>query len=81
MKNLLKKVLSLLLVAIMVAGMIPLAVVGSADDSTDSSYMRIFHLDCGRKYFTPEWVKALIVELSAAGYTHLELAVGNDGMR
>lgn len=81
MKNLLKKVLSLLLVAIMVAGMIPLAVVGSADDSTGSSYMRIFHLDCGRKYFTPKWVKALIVELSAAGYTHLELAVGNDGMR
>ena len=42
---------------------------------------RILHLDCGRKYFTPEWIKALINEMAEAGYTHLELAFGNDGLR
>lgn len=43
--------------------------------------MKIFHLDCGRKYFTKDWILALINEISAAGYTHLQLAIGNDGMR
>lgn len=43
--------------------------------------MKIFHLDCGRKYFTKDWILALINEISAAGYTHLQLALGNDGMR
>ena len=38
-------------------------------------------LDCGRKYFTKDWILALINEISAAGYTHLQLALGNDGMR
>lgn len=42
---------------------------------------RILHLDCGRKYFSKDWIIALINEMSAAGYTHLELAVGNDNLR
>lgn len=42
---------------------------------------RILHLDCGRKYFTKDWIIALINEMSEAGYTHLELAFGNDGLR
>lgn len=46
----------------------------------DDEY-RILHLDCGRKYFTKDWIIALINEMAAAGYTHLELAFGNDGMR
>lgn len=29
---------------------------------------KILHLDCGRKYFTKEWVIALIHEMTAAGY-------------
>ena len=45
------------------------------------TFYRILHLDCGRKYFTPAWVKALINEMKAAGYTHLQLAFGNDGLR
>ena len=38
-------------------------------------------LDSGRKYFTPDWVKSFIYEAKADGYTHVMLAVGNDGMR
>lgn len=47
---------------------------------TDGFY-RIVHLDCGRKYFSKDWIIALINEMSAHGYTHLELAIGNDGLR
>ena len=45
------------------------------------SYMKIAMLDCGRKYFTVDWVKSLIYETKADGFTHVMLAVGNDGMR
>ena len=43
--------------------------------------MKIAMLDCGRKYFTVDWVKSLIYETKADGFTHVMLAVGNDGMR
>lgn len=42
---------------------------------------RILHLDCGRKYFTKDWIIALINEMSYAGFNQLQLAFGNDGMR
>ena len=47
----------------------------------DTSVMRIFHLDCGRKYFSVDEIKEIIDWLSANHYTHIELAIGNDGMR
>ena len=43
--------------------------------------MRVFHLDCGRKYFSVAEIKSLIDTASAANYTHIELAVGNDSLR
>ena len=42
---------------------------------------KTFHLDSGRKYFSKDWHIALLNELSAAGYTHLQLAFGNNVMR
>ena len=33
------------------------------------------------KVFHPDWVKSFIYEAKADGYTHVMLAVGNDGMR
>lgn len=42
---------------------------------------KIFHLDCGRQYFSKDWIIALITELEAAGYNQLQLAFGNNGMR
>lgn len=44
-------------------------------------FQRIFLLDCGRKYFAPAEVKAIIDELQKNHYTHIELAFGNDGLR
>ena len=46
-----------------------------------SPFYKIFHLDCGRKYFTVSEVKALIDALAKNGYTYMELAIGNDGLR
>ena len=34
---------------------------------------RIFMLDCGRKYFTPKWIKKLINEISAIGYNVINI--------
>ncbi|MCI5652368.1 MAG: hypothetical protein MR295_09085, partial [Ruminococcus bromii] len=42
---------------------------------------KIVHLDCGRKYFTKEWIIALINEIAVDGYNQLQLAFGNDGLR
>lgn len=95
MRKLSKTLLSLLLIAAMLASFVVLpaaaeepaaeqpteAVQAAETQATDSSFMKIFHLDCGRKYFTKDWILALINEISAAGYTHLQLALGNDGMR
>lgn len=50
-------------------------------DGEGDTYYRILHLDCGRKYFTKDWIIALINEMSAAGYNQLQLAFGNDGLR
>lgn len=48
---------------------------------SNGEFQRIFLLDCGRKYFTPDEVKAIIDELQKNHYTHIELAFGNDGLR
>lgn len=94
MRKLSKTLLSLLLIAAMLASFVVLpaaaeepaavqepAVETQAETTANDSFMKIFHLDCGRKYFTKDWIIALINEISAAGYTHLQLAIGNDGMR
>ena len=60
------------------------AVVGGEAEVVEAdadSFIRVFHLDCGRKYFTVDQVKELIDALSTAHYTHMELAIGNDGLR
>ena len=42
---------------------------------------KILHLDNGRKLYSKDWIIALLNEMSAAGYTQLQLAFGNDGLR
>lgn len=51
-----------------------------ADATADVTY-KILHLDCGRKYFSKEWIIALLYEMKDAGYNQLQLAFGNDGLR
>ncbi|MDO4312473.1 MAG: family 20 glycosylhydrolase [Eubacteriales bacterium] len=77
----LKKALSLLLVLCMVLGMTSFIPSTEVEAAEDDGFYKIVHLDCGRKYFTVGWVKSLIDEMEKDGYTHLELAFGNDGLR
>lgn len=48
--------------------------------SADFQY-KIVHLDCGRKYFSKDWIIALLYEMQNDGYNQLQLAFGNDGLR
>ena len=48
--------------------------------SADVQY-KIVHLDCGRKYFSKDWIIALLYEMQNDGYNQLQLAFGNDGLR
>lgn len=83
-----KKVLSMILVLVMLLSLLSMAAftlptAASSDGaaSNDDSFYRIVHLDCGREYFTKDWIIALINEMSAAGYNQLQLAFGNGGFR
>lgn len=53
----------------------------SSSGSYNGGFMKIFFLDCGRKYFSVDSIKALINNASAAGFNYIQLAVGNDGLR
>ena len=44
-------------------------------------FLKVFHLDAGRKYFTVDQVKGILDLLGEKGYSHMELAIGNDGLR
>ena len=49
--------------------------------ASNVDFMRIFHLDCGRKYFSVAEIEGIIDQLAANHYTHLQLAFGNNGFR
>lgn len=42
---------------------------------------RIVHLDCGRKYFSVDYIKAVLKTMAENGFNQLELAFGNGGLR
>lgn len=65
----------------MAAFTLPTAASSDSAASNDDSFYRIVHLDCGRKYFTKDWIIALLNEMKADGYNQLQLAFGNDGLR
>lgn len=72
--------LSALLAILMLPTMIP-TVAFAADGDTSSDFYKIVHVDAGRKYFSVSGIKSIIDNASTAGFTHLQLAVGNDGLR
>lgn len=96
-KKFLGRVLTMLLVASMVFTLLPAPAIAAGnwwwnnDEYTEeavptattdnSNFMRIFHLDCGRKYFSVAEIESIIDQLAANNYTHIELAFGNDGLR
>ncbi len=77
----LKKFVAALLVLCMVLVAVPFGVSAAEADNTAEEFIKIAFVDCGRKYFTPEWIIAMIKEAKAAGYTHVQLGFGNDGLR
>ncbi len=85
-----KRLLSLILAVILMIGLLPISAFATSasaqageDKATtqDSEFLRIFHLDCGRKYFTVSEIEGIIDQLAANHYTHIQLAFGNDGLR
>ena len=54
---------------------------GVSYSTTISGFMRIVHVDCGRKYFTVDQLKGIIDMASENNYTHVQLAIGNNGLR
>lgn len=94
-KKFLGRVLTMLLVASMVFTLLPASAIAAGNwwwdneeyteeavpAATADNYSRILHLDCGRKYFSKNWIIALLHEMQDAGYNQLELAFGNDGLR
>lgn len=76
-----KRALSLVLVFCMLCTM---TVTGFAADTTSggqTNFMKVVHLDAGRKYFGVDSIKKIIANASEDGYNYLELGVGNDGLR
>ena len=82
-----KKVLSMILVLVMLLSLLSMAAftlptAASSDGAASNvNFMRIFHLDCGRKYFSVAEIEGIIDQLAANHYTHLQLAFGNNGFR
>ena len=76
----LKRLIAILLSLVMTLGLLPTAAF-AAGSAVQGETMRVFHLDCGRKYFSEQQIKNLIDEMAQDGYNYLELAVGNDGLR
>lgn len=75
-----KKVLSMILVLVMLLSLLSMAAftlptAASSDGAaSNADFMRIFHLDCGRKYFSVSEIKGIIDQLAENHYTHLQLA-------
>lgn len=85
-----KRLLSLILAVILMIGLLPISAFATSasaqageDKATtqDSEFLRIFHLDCGRKYFSVSEIEGIIDQLAENHYTHIQLAFGNDGLR
>ena len=76
-----KRIISALLSIVMLVGLLPTTVFAATPDSGNSDLMKVFHLDCGRKYFSVGQIKDIIDTLEDNDYNYLELAVGNDGLR
>lgn len=85
-----KRLLSLILAVILMIGLLPISAFATSASAQagedkaatqDSEFLRIFHLDCGRKYFTVSEIEGIIDQLAENHFTHLQLAFGNDGLR
>lgn len=72
---------SVLLAVLMILTVAPIIAFPASAADGSSDFMRIFHLDCGRKYFSVSEIEGIIDQLAENHYTHIQLAFGNDGFR
>jgi len=77
--NKFKRIAALVLVVCMVLSFVPVS--ARAADSSNGDFIRVYHVDAGRKYFSVDELKEIIDTISENHYTHLELAIGNEGLR
>ena len=78
MKNIKKVLLTFL--ALSLAFLSPVSVKASETNANDAK-MSIFSIDAGRKYFSKDQLKQIVKKAHDTGYTHVQLLLGNDGLR
>ena len=67
----------------MFIGMLPFGALSFTAPAADAAALqyRMVHLDCGRKYFSVDYIKGVIDTMYENGFNQLELAFGNGGLR
>ncbi len=81
--NVSKRLFAALLAVLMFIGMLPFGALSFTAQAADADTLqyRIVHLDCGRKYFSVDYIKGVIDTMYENGFNQLELAFGNGGLR
>ena len=81
--NVSKRLFAALLAVLMFVGMLPFGALSFTAQAADAAALqyRMVHLDCGRKYFSVDYIKGVIDTMYENGFNQLELAFGNGGLR
>ncbi len=75
------KLLALALCVLLISAGLVKNIMAEEEVNNTPKPMTVFSLDAGRKYFSPEQIKDIIDQLHDRGYTHMQLLLGNDGLR
>ena len=78
--KLLKKVV-VSFVALCMAVILPASLNTQKVAAAEDAKMSIFSIDAGRKYFSKDQLKQIVQKAHDNGYTHVQLLLGNDGLR
>ena len=71
-----KRLLAVLLSIVMTLSVLPAAAFAADRSAAAEEPMRVFHLDCGRKYFTAEQIKNVLHQLDSGSYGMILRAKG-----
>ena len=78
--NTLKK-LVVSFVALCMAVILPASLSPQKVAAAQEGKMSIFSIDAGRKYFSKDQLKQIVKKAHDNGYTHVQILLGNDGLR
>ena len=68
-------------VSFCMALILPLGLDNTKVAAAEETKMSIFSIDAGRKYFSKDQLKQIVQKAHDNGYTHVQLLLGNDGLR